>query len=160
MRAGLNLRRRLVILMVAAMLPLFGLSVWMALRESRSDIELAQAQLGVSAALLAANQDRAVVATEQLLGAIAAMPGLRSGGRARCQGYFEDLRKRSPMYDNIGLLGRDGNLVCHASPTRGDPGRADRAYFQQALAQRRLVLDEPIIARTSGRRVKIGRAHV
>jgi len=153
MLGSLSLRERLVVLMLAALLPVLGLSFWMALRETQSSIELAQSQLRISASLLAANQDRAVDAAEQLLGAIAAMPELRTLGRARCQAYFERLRERYPMYSNIGLLALDGQPVCHANAGLGDAAVADRDYFRDAISARRFVMGEPIFGRLTGRPV-------
>ena len=152
MKGTLSLRERLVILMMAAVLPMFALSLWVALRETRSATEQAQSQLRFAASLLAANQDRAVDAAEQLLGAIAAMPELRSSDRSRCQAYFQGLRDRYPMYSNIGLIAPDGNVVCHAQGAIGDAAVADRPYFREVLAQRRFVIGEPIVGRITGRR--------
>jgi PAS domain S-box-containing protein len=152
MQGRLSLRERLVILMVAAVLPVFALSLWVALRETRSATQMAQSQLRFAASLLAANQDRAVDAAEQLLGAVAAMPGLRDLGPVRCQAYFENLRERYPMYSNIGLISADGLMACHAQGARGQAQVADRDYFRQAMAARRFVMGEPIYGRVSGRR--------
>ncbi|MDB5872614.1 MAG: putative histidine kinase, classic [Ramlibacter sp.] len=152
MQGRLNLRERLVLLMVAAVLPMFALSLWVAVRETRAATEMAQSQLKFAASLLAANQDRAADAAEQLLGAIAAMPDLRLDGRGRCQAYFESLRDRYRMYSNIGLLAVDGQVVCHARGAIGDATAADRGYFRQALSQRRFVMGEPIYGRISGLR--------
>ncbi|ROZ68965.1 PAS domain S-box protein [Ramlibacter sp. WS9] len=146
------MRERLVVLMMAAVLPMFALSLWVALRESRSATEQAQSQLRFAASLLAANQDRAVDAAEQLLGAIAAIPELRAADRGRCQAYFQGLRDSYPMYSNIGLIAPDGSVVCHAQGTSGDGNLADRSYFRDALSQRRFVIGEPIVGRLTGRR--------
>jgi PAS domain S-box-containing protein len=151
MLGRLSLRERLVVLMLAALLPVLGLSLWMALRETRSSIELAQSQLRFAASLIAANQDRAVDATEQLLGAIAAVPDLRASGRPRCQAYFEHLRERYPMYLNIGLLAPDGRPVCHANAKAGDATVADRDYFRSAMTARQFVMGEAVVGRLSGR---------
>ncbi|MDP3762334.1 MAG: PAS domain-containing protein [Ramlibacter sp.] len=153
MQGRLSLRERLVILMVAAVLPIFALSIWFAARETRSRIDLAQSQLLFAASLLATSEGKAVDAAEQLLGAISAIPDLRSWGhdRARCQSYFQSLRERYPMYSNIGLLAPDGLPVCHASGTMGDASAADRAYFRDTLSQRRFVMGEAIVGRLSGR---------
>jgi PAS domain S-box-containing protein len=154
MQGRLSLRERLVILLVAAVLPMFALSIWLAAGEARERIGLAQSQLLFAASLLAANQDRAVDASEQLLGAVAGMPDMLPARRDRtqCQRYFETLRERYPMYSNIGLLGVDGHVVCHARGSIGDAGAADRDYFRAALAQRHFVMGEPIVGRLTGRR--------
>ena len=154
MQGRLSLRERLVVLMVAATLPMFLLSIWLAAREGGERIALTQTQMLFSASLLAANQDRAVDAAEQLLGAAAGMPDLKSAARhrARCQAYFEDLRQRFPVYSNIGLLSADGQAFCHAKGALGDASAADRDYFRAAVAQRRFTMGEPIVGRLSGRR--------
>ena len=150
MQSRLSLRERLVILMVAATLPLFALSFWLALRETGAATQLAQSQMKFAASLVAANQDAAVESARQLLGAISALPRLRSGGQSRCQSYFEGLRNDYPMYSNIGLLSVDGQLVCHANGRMGEASAADRGYFRAALAQRRFVMGEVIVGRLSG----------
>jgi len=154
MQGRLSLRERLVLLMVAAVLPIFALSAWLAARESQERISMAQSQLLLAASLLAANQDRAVDAAEQLLGAIAATPDISLARRARerCQPYFEHLRNSYPMYSNIGLLAADGQVVCHANWAMGDATGADRAYYREALARREFVMGEQIVGRLSGRR--------
>ncbi len=151
MRGRLSLRERLVILMVVGMLPLFAFSLWSALRETRSATGQAQSQLKFAASLLAANQDRAVDAAEQLLGAIAAMPDLRAQDPGRCQAYFESIRERYPVYADMGLLGLDGQVVCHASSRSGGQEASGRDYFQQALAQGRFVMGSPIMGSPSER---------
>jgi len=153
MQGRLSLRERLVILMVAAVLPVFALSIWFAARETRSRIDLAQSQLLFAASLLATSEGKAVDAAGQLLGAISAIPDLRSWGRdrARCQSYFQGLRERYPMYSNIGLLALDGLPVCDASGTIGDASAADRAYFRDTVSRRRFVMGEAIVGRLSGR---------
>jgi PAS domain S-box-containing protein len=152
MQGRLSLRERLVILMVTAILPLFALSFWLALRETRSATDLAQSQLKFAASLVAANQDGNVEAAQQLLGAVSALPHLNESGRASCQGYFEDLARRFPEYTNIGLLGLDGNVVCHANGHLGDATAADRPYFREAMAGKRFVMGEVIVGRLSKRR--------
>jgi PAS domain S-box-containing protein len=149
MQGSLSLRERLVILMVAAILPLFALSFWLALRETRSATELAQSQLKFAASLVAANLDRNVEAAQQLLVAIGGMPQPEPGGPQSCQGYFEGLRRRFPVYSDIGLLALDGSVVCHAVGGSG-AGVADRAVFRAAIAQRRFVMGEVIVGRDSG----------
>jgi PAS domain S-box-containing protein len=153
MLGRLSLRERLVVLMLAALLPVLGLSLWMALRETHSSIELVQTQLRFSASLVAAHQDRAVDGAEQLLGAIAAVPDLRAMGRARCQAYFENLHERYPMYTNIGLVDMEGHAVCHANAKLGDASVGDRDYFRNAVSARRFVMGEPIAGRLTGRMI-------
>ena len=149
MQGRLSLRERLVILMVAAILPLFALSFWLALREARSATEFTQSQLKFAAELVAANQDAAVESARQLLGAISAIPQLRGNGRAECQRYFEVLRGRYPIYANIGLLDLDGQVICHGNGMT-PVSAADPGYFREVVSQRRFVMGEIVVGRASG----------
>ena len=153
MQGRLSLRERLVILVVAASLPLFALAFWLALRETRDATQQTQSQLKFAASLVAANQDAAVESARQMLGAISAMPELRSASRGRCQTYFEELRGRNPVYANIGLLALDGRIICHANGALGTANAADRNYFREAVAQRRFVMGEAIVGKLTGRHV-------
>lgn len=151
MQGRLSLHERLLVVLAAALLPLFAAAIWTAARESQDAVELAQTQLTFAASLLAANQDRTVEATEQMLGAVAAMPDLRLGGRARCEAYLEGLRQRFALYANIGMIGPDGNVLCDALG-RGAMSLHDREYFRRATDTRRFSMGAPIVGRLSGRR--------
>ena len=157
MQGWLSLRERLVILMVAAILPLFALSFWLALGETRSATEMVQSQLKFAAALVAANQDGNVEAAQQLLGAVSALPRLQEGGRDSCRHYFESLLKRLPEYSSIGLLALDGQVICQASGGLGNASAtasaAGRDYFREAVAKRQFVMGKAIVGLLPGLRV-------
>jgi PAS domain S-box-containing protein len=147
----LSLKERVMILLVAASLPLAALSVWFSVREMRSATELAGSQLRFAASLIAAHQDRTVEAAQHLLGAISAMPMMRTPERKTCENYFEAMRGIYPIYANMGILNTKGQVVCHAKGRAADFNAADRSYFQRALAERRFVMGEPLIGRATGR---------
>lgn len=151
MQGRLSLHERLLVVLVAALLPLFATAIWMAMRENRDAIELGRSQLKFAASLLAANQDRTAEATEQMLGAVAAVPDLRQGGHARCQAYLEGLRQRFDVYANIGMVAPDGHVLCDALGA-GAASLQDREYLRRALATGRFSMGEPIVGRLSGRR--------
>jgi PAS domain S-box-containing protein len=151
MERSLSLQGRLAMLVVAAILPLAALSVWFAVSATQEATSEAQAQLKFSASLVAAHQDRMVDSAQQLLGAIATMPGLRSGELQRCVIYFQDLRALYPLYSNIGILDLEGKTLCHANQRMGSFAAGDRAYVQKALSERRLVMGQVLTGRSSGR---------
>ena len=128
MRKKIGLQGRLLILVVAAILPLAGLEVWSAVRSVRSATALAQSQLQLSASLVAAHQDRIVDSTRNLMSAISLVPALRGGDRERCESYFDSVPGYSPIYTNIGLLSPGGDILCHANASLGNPNAADRPY--------------------------------
>lgn len=152
MLARFSLQGRLVLLVVAATVPIALLSVGLALRNQDSAEALAQSQLKFAASLVASHQDRMIESAQQLLSATATVPGLRDDA-ARCSAFFENLRSRYPVYSNIGILDLQGNTLCHANHRGGAFNASDRPYFRQALQERRFVMGEALTGRSSGRLV-------
>lgn len=153
MEGRLTLQERLMILLVAAILPLAAVSVWFSVQEMAHDTETAKSQLRFAASLIAAHQDDTVESAQHLLAAISAMRIMRSPDRRHCEQYFEDLRGTYPIYANIGILDLQGNVVCHANGRIGNFNVADRTYFKRVLAERRFIIGEPVVGRALSRMV-------
>jgi PAS domain S-box-containing protein len=147
----LSLQERLTLLVVISLLPLSALAIWFAVGEMRAATRLTQSQLKFAASLIAAQQDLIVESAEHLLGAISAMPVMRSAQRKGCERYFEQLHGRYPMYANIGLADLQGKVVCHANASSGDFSVADRPYFNQAVAERRFVMGATVFGKSTAR---------
>ena len=113
MMGRMTLRTRLVMLVVAAIVPLFGLSIFKAWVDSDAAIKRATANLQFAVSLVAANQARVAESAHQLLISIANMPGLTSEKSLDCQRYFKTLREKFSIYANLGIIGVDG----YASPS-------------------------------------------
>ncbi|MDB5965510.1 MAG: multi-sensor signal transduction histidine kinase, partial [Polaromonas sp.] len=146
----ITLRTRLVMLVVAAIVPLFGLSVVRALLNAEAAISQATRNLEFSASLVASNQRRVADSARQTLTAISNIPGMAEGKKPDCQRYFKNLVQELSVYANLGIVGPDGVIRCHSAG--GAPGFAgDRPYFQAAVARRGFVSDGYIIGRVSGK---------
>jgi PAS domain S-box-containing protein len=145
----LSLRERLLLLVVAAILPLAALMIWFSVREMKDDVEAAQSQLAFAASLIAAHQDRNIEAARDLLATIGAMPQMRASGRKSCDKFFETLHGLYPTYTNFGIVDLKGDAVCHARGGTGDFSLADRPYFAKALVERRFVMGAPASGKLS-----------
>ena len=108
MQGRLTLQERLVVLVLAAILPLAGLSVWFVSREVESTTELARSQLRFTASAVAAGQDSVIDSVHHLLGAVVAMPELRGLGAEACVRQLAALRDRYPIYGNMGVADPQG----------------------------------------------------
>jgi PAS domain S-box-containing protein len=148
-----SLRTRLLLLISAAVLPLFAFALLSAWREADAALERTQRQLRFTAELLAAQQDNLTESTEHLLASIAAVPDVKALDAARCGDYFSTLRGRLPTYANIGLLDGDGNVVCHANGAAAVFNAADRSYFRGALRDKAFTVGQPVMGRSSAVRV-------
>ncbi|HXD42759.1 MAG TPA: PAS domain-containing protein [Ramlibacter sp.] len=147
----LSLRERLLLLVLAAILPLAGLLVWVSVREMQDDIADAKSQLTFAASLIAAHQDRNVADARNLLATIGAMPQMRRPEPVTCNKFFETLHDLHPVYSNFGIVDIQGKGLCHANFRGGDFSLADRSYFAKALAERRFVMGAPAYGKVSGR---------
>ncbi|AEG91637.1 PAS domain-containing protein [Ramlibacter tataouinensis] len=153
MQGRLSLSGRLMLLVLAAILPLVAQLVWSALRDAGNARLQAQEQLRLTATLVAAHQERLIDSAQHLLGAISAMPQIRSLDRKVCGEYLGQLRGRYPVYANIGLLDTRGDVICHAMGQPGSFNSADRDYFQRILAEPRFTVGSVVVGRASGRPV-------
>ncbi|MFC5521720.1 PAS domain S-box protein [Polaromonas jejuensis] len=150
MKIQITLRARLVILVVAAIVPLFGLSMFKAWLNADAAVARALTELQFTVSLAASSQQRMTETAHQLLTAIAHVPDIRDGKVLRCNRYLAELKQLFPGYANLGIVGADGYARCNG--VSGPPGYlGDRAYFRDAVARRRFVAGEYIVGRLTGK---------
>ena len=151
MKAEITLRTRLVLVVLAAITPLFGLSLLGAVLNTNDAVSQASKNLAFSASLVATNQQKVADATRQTLVAIANTPGLQDGKDPACQRYFKTLRDQLPMYANIGIIELNGYARCHTLPNSPAGFAGDRQYFQDAVASGAFVTGGYLVGRVSGK---------
>ncbi|MEO8023717.1 PAS domain S-box protein [Polaromonas sp.] len=152
MKFPLSLRTRIALLVVVAIVPLFGMSIFKALHNADAELERSKVNLQFAASLAAAGQERTADSARQVLSVIASLPGLQDGsGNFDCNRYFSDLIRQLPEYANVGLLGLDGHTRCHALGSDKKAFLGDRAYFRDAIAQRRFVAGTYAVGRLVGK---------
>src|SRR6266436_4399411 len=127
-------RTRLVILMLLAVLPAFGLVVYEYREQRRLETERVREGAIAVARLAAATQENFTKNTRQMLATLTQFPFLLLGtNRAYCETHLSNLRKLSPDYLNFGLVETNGNVFCSAQPFDGMVNVSDRSYFQQVM---------------------------
>ncbi len=151
MKLQITLRSRLVMLVILAIVPLFGLALGKAWFGANTAISRATGSLMEAASLVAARQEGVVESAQQLLTAISQVPGLVSGSNADCQRYLKTLHAQLAAYANLGLISLDGIVRCDGLGNGRGVFAGDREYFQAALAQRRFVASGYIFGRTTGK---------
>ncbi|MEP6771479.1 MAG: PAS domain S-box protein [Polaromonas sp.] len=151
MKVPITLRTRLVMLVLVAIVPMFGLSIFKAVYNADVAVERAKTDLEFATSLAASTQQRLAESARQVLTAIVHMPDLRAEGGARCDRYLVALRNLLPLYANFGVVAPDGYALCNgqAGVRLGYVG--DRAYFRKAVARRAFVAGEYIVGRATGR---------
>ncbi|WP_431094780.1 PAS domain S-box protein [Polaromonas aquatica] len=151
MSPHITLRTRLVMLVLVAIVPMFGLSIFKAVYNADIAVERARDDLQFAASLTASSQQRLAESARQVLTAIAHMPGLRDGNGARCDRYLVELNKLFPLYANFGMVGTDGYALCNGQEGVKLGYLGDRAYFRNAMERRSFVVGEYIVGRATGR---------
>ena len=145
-----GLRSRLLVLVLAALLPLSGLVIYTSIKsqqKSRADVSEA---LFATAKLAALHQERETAAARQLLAAIAGMPSFRKNDFSGCLEFFQRLRGLFPHYLDLGLLDLNGNNACNPVDKLA-PGRAgDRSFFKEMLATKTFSRGEYMVDRQTG----------
>jgi hypothetical protein len=154
MKVPITLRTRLVMLVMTAIVPLFGLSFIKALYSANDAVERATTDLQFAASLAASSQQRLGETARQLLTAIIHAPDLRNGGRARCDLYLGEMVRQFPLYANLGVINAEGQSICSGieRPQLGYLG--DRSYFRDAMAHRTMVVGEYIVGPRVGQALR------
>src|ERR1043166_3712260 len=97
-------RTRLVVLMLLAVLPAFGLVLYENFEQRRLETERIREGAIAISRLAAANQENFIKNTRQLLATLTQFPFLPLGtNRAYCESHLSNLLKLSPDYLNFGL---------------------------------------------------------
>jgi hypothetical protein len=146
-----GLRVRLLVLVLLAVIPALGLTLYTNLEER----ELRKAQVQEYALrlsrIVSADHERLVEDARKLLATLARLPVLREVQRAACGALFADLLTRHSSYANLGVISADGNLICSGLPMTSQVYVGDRAYFQRARETRKFAIGDYQIGRITGK---------
>jgi PAS domain S-box-containing protein len=135
--ALISYRNRLLLLVLLALLPAFGLIGTTAWEESRRAEQEAILQNRQWATLAAHEQSRVFDQAKQLLGTLVQIPIVREAKMLpKCQATLERIRAEHPFYANIGMVDARGNLLCSAVPTAASHNYANREWFRRAIGSK------------------------
>ena len=142
-----SLRTRLLLLVLLAVIPALGLTLYTNLEERQLRKALVQEHAMRLSRLVSADHERLIEDARKLLAALARLPGVREGKRAACGTLFADLLTRHSSYANLGVIGVDGNVLCSGLPMTGQVYAGDRTYFRRARETRDFAIGEYQVGR-------------
>ena len=130
-----GLRFRLVLTVLMALLPVFALFAYFTAKNQQTAVELAQARVQSEALLAAAGQQRIIERGSQLLGAMTSGPSIKDTRIRLCVPYLKNLKSQNTIFANLGVIGLDGNITCHAldADTSVRAFLGDRPFFAQVM---------------------------
>jgi PAS domain S-box-containing protein len=151
MERTFGLRAALILLVLIAVVPVFGVVIQASLAEQAQRLERAQSSLRGLVGLAAAHQEQYIEGARQMLTAVALAPPVVRGSTQDCEAYFRTLEQRYRRYANFGLLDPAGYLVCRASRTAHPVFAGDRSYFRDAIQTGGFTVGHYMVGRASGK---------
>jgi signal transduction histidine kinase len=145
-----GLRAHLLALVLLALVPALGLIFYTAAEQRRHATDAAQDNALRLARLAAADYEQLISGTQPMLMTLAYLPAVRAGDATACGALLSQLLTQYPLYGNVGVLSRSGDLTCSARPTDRQVNLADQGYFQRALATQDFAVGDYQIERASG----------
>ncbi|MBZ0095144.1 MAG: diguanylate cyclase, partial [Sulfuricella sp.] len=152
-RLFMGLRCRLMLLILAAVLPAFLLVLYSTFEQRREAAEYAQREALKLAQTLAEGHRTTSFSVRQLLkglSTLAEIPDAKSAGP--CNKVMANILRFSSDYGNVGVALSNGDVVCSALPLPGPVNVADRAYFQRAVATREFSVGDYQVGRVAAKR--------
>jgi PAS domain S-box-containing protein len=149
-----SLRFRLGLLIILAILPMFGLALYTYMEERNFAISNVEGDVQQFAGSASAFQEQLIEGTRQLLVALTKHPDIQDQDPTLCSRHFAEMSTEYSRYANLGVIRLDGEPFCLASPIGA--GAADfkaQPWFQKTIETRDLVLAAARGEYTSGRAV-------
>jgi signal transduction histidine kinase len=142
-----SLRARLLLLVLLAVIPALGLTLYTNLEERQLRKALVQEHAMRLSRLVSADYERLIEDARQLLVSLARLPAVRERNRAACNALFAGLLTQHSSYANLGVIDADGNVICTAVPITDQVYLGDRIYFRSALETRDFAIGEYQVGR-------------
>jgi len=145
-----SLRSRLLLLVLLAVLPAMGLSLYMADEQRRLAIGQEQAQAALLTQSASREEAELISTTRQLLVALTQMAEVRQGDPTQCSAPLAKLLDQYQRYANLGVATPVGQVVCSAQPVSQPINIADLSFFQRTLKTKNFAIGDFQVGRISG----------
>ena len=146
----MSIRKRLLLIVLLAMLPPMLLVTFGFFHDYRIQIDEATTDLTLAAHTLAQNLDEKIQGTSQLLYGLGRAQDLNSTDRATCSTFLSEVLKEYPLYTGILTITPDGKLFCDSLHSGRELDLSDRRYYQKTLDNARGIALEPAFGRLTG----------
>jgi signal transduction histidine kinase len=149
-----NLRFRLIVLVLLAVIPLAGLLFYTASEQRQQEIADIEGDVLTFAEFAAREEAQLLDGTRQLLASFGQYLERQWSDPAECTRYLAELMSHYRRYKNLGAVNAQGILHCSALPYERYLNAGDRPWFQRAVATKKfaigdyqigLISDSPVI---------------
>ncbi len=146
-----SLRIRLMLLILAVIVPMLGLIVYHGIdgrNRERLDALATASRMARNAAALYENT---VMETRQILFTLSHIPHFRQQDPATCAKIFVDLLKTTENYNAFSAAKPNGEVFASAPSMTKPVSYADRPWFQRLIQNHSFIIGEYLIGRISGK---------
>ncbi len=146
-----GLRVRLFSLVVIALIPTLGMTLYTASTQRQRASLDAQDSAVRLARLAAADQEQLISSARSLLITFAQLSAIYTQDADACNQFLTKLLPEYPAYSNFGATDEEGNMFCTGLSLLNPVNLADRPYFQQAMQTHDFAIGEYAISRTNSK---------
>jgi signal transduction histidine kinase len=126
-----SLRLRLILLVLLAVVPAFGVVLYSAQKHQELRANEVQRNALTAARVIAAEHERLLENSHQLLITLARVPQIREQAGAACSKILAGLLE--PLYADLGVADLKGNIVCSALPAKAAAARRSGLYLSRVI---------------------------
>jgi len=150
-----SLRVRLLLLVLVAVLPAWGVIAYTASAQRRIAIADIQKNVLQLAEFNAREEEQVLQGTRQILIALAKFVQKADKSSSECSAFCADLLTQFRRYANIGAIKPNGDVFCSAVISRKPTNAADQSWFRQAVESGDFVIGDYHVGRISGKPVLV-----
>ncbi|MDI9570174.1 MAG: PAS domain S-box protein [Pseudomonadota bacterium] len=144
----LSIRKKLILLVIIALLPAAVAIGVASLREREHSIQFERHNALFMTESIAAQQEQIAVGTRQMLSTLAQLPEVQSRDAAACRRLFTEVARKNDNYSIIAAATPDGRLFASSLPSpSGNLQIADREYFRAVIRSREFSAGEYVTGR-------------
>ena len=150
-----SLRVRLMLLVLVAVIPAWGLMVYTASEQRQEAIAEIQKNVLRLAESTAREEEQLFQGTRQILIALTNFIRKPGSDPSGCRAFCAELLRQFKRYANLGAVKLDGDVFCSAIFFDKTTNAADRSWFQRAIQTRDFVVSDYHVDRITGKPVLV-----
>lgn len=131
-----SLRARLISLVLLCLLPVLATTIYNSIEDRRLAIAQVRDDMRKVSKIAATQQSQTVASAQQLLVVLSKIRRVSGNVTDECTGILREILKSYPLYNNIGVVKPNGQVVCSAIDTTQNNIRDRQAWLQQTIKNR------------------------
>ena len=145
-----SLRVRLLLLVLVAVIPAWGVIAYSASEQRRTAIAEIQRNVSRLAEFSAREEEQVLQGTRQILIALANFVQKADENPSECSAFCADLLTQFRRYANLGAIKPNGDIFCSAVMFQKPTNAADQSWFRQAVESNDFVIGDYHVGRITG----------